>query len=407
MIIGFLTKGTGISGGINVVLNYCLGLQELGHEIYLLSESGAQSDISWHKAHNKIQIFNVNQVPDDLVFDVLIATFWITSFDLPLFKSKKYAYFIQSIESRFYKEQNYKNFVDSSYVLPLFPITEAKWIKEYLLKNFNQNAFLVKNGIDKTIFHKNVVPLEKREAGKLRVLVEGPLTIDFKNTKKAIELALKSEADEVWLLTSSSINSFLGVDRVFSEIPMQETAAIYSSCDLVLKLSYVEGMFGPPLESFCCGGTAITFDVTGHDEYMVDGYNSIIIKTDEDEQVISAINKLKNDPLLLNHLKAGALETANNWPDWDSQTKEFETILKFINLKEDNNGFYLKNMSDLFKNFFEQSKHEIQIKEPSKASKSVFSKFNLKKSFLKIGKRLNYHYASKKLQKISSSSSHE
>jgi hypothetical protein len=47
------------------------------------------------------------------------------------------------------------------------------------------------------------------------------------------------------------------------EVIYFDTPLVYRSCDILGKLSYVEGMFGPPLEMFHCGWTAIVYNVTG------------------------------------------------------------------------------------------------------------------------------------------------
>src|SRR5271166_612212 len=77
---------------------------------------------------------------------------------------------------------------------------------------------------------------------KLRVLVECPVDVWFKNVQQAIELARIGGCDEVRLLTISAIGQCDGVDRVFSRVPMNKVAEIYRSCDVLLKLSWVEGM---------------------------------------------------------------------------------------------------------------------------------------------------------------------
>lgn len=74
---------------------------------------------------------------------------------------------------------------------------------------------------------------------------------------------------------------------------MKKQPEIYRSCDVIVKLSYIEGMFGPPLEMFHCGGTAIVYDVTGHDEYIVHEKNALVVKTDDDKQVINYIKWIK------------------------------------------------------------------------------------------------------------------
>jgi hypothetical protein len=139
-----------------------------------------------------------------------------------------------------------------------------------------------------------------------------------------------SEADEVWLLTSSLVDHYPGVDRLFSRVPVEETAEIYRSCDVLIKLSRVEGMFGPPLEMFHCGGTAISYNVTGHDEYMVDARNSFVLNMEDETGVVEKINQLKNNPELLVALKNEAMETAEDWPDWDQSASKFEDTLKEI-----------------------------------------------------------------------------
>ena len=50
-------------------------------------------------------------------------------------------------------------------------------------------------------------------------------------------------------------------------------AGEYARSDVVLKLSRVEGMFGPPLEGFHRGATCVVTPVTGHDEYVEHGWN--------------------------------------------------------------------------------------------------------------------------------------
>jgi hypothetical protein len=86
-------------------------------------------------------------------------------------------------------------------------------------------------------------------------------------------------------------------------------------------------MFGPPLEMFHCGGTAIVYDVSGHDEYIIDGKNALVVHKHDDEKIIEYINKLKNDNSLLLDLKKEALLTAETWPDWSEASAKFENAL--------------------------------------------------------------------------------
>ena len=49
----------------------------------------------------------------------------------------------------------------------------------------------------------------------------------------------------------------------------------------MLKLSRVEGMFGPPLEGFHMGATCVVTAVTGHEEYVEHGENGLVVEWDD------------------------------------------------------------------------------------------------------------------------------
>ncbi len=290
-------------------------------------------------------------------FDLVFATYWQSPFLLSQLKSSHYAYFVQSIESRFFEEQDpkdhdkreidiWKAYCESTYALNVPFITEARWIQEYLYENYNRDAYLVRNGIRKDIYQAEGPRVAARDQGKLRVLVEGPVDVFYKNVPKAVELCRQAGVDEIWLLTSSDIESFPGVDRVFSRIPIHETSEIYRSCDVLVKLSYVEGMFGPPLEMFHCGGTAIVYDVTGHDEYIVHNHNSYVAARDDDQQVVAYLRTLIENQAELERLKQGGLATAEAWPDWSEAAQEFDKTIKLIASQTPASRTYLKAWSD-------------------------------------------------------------
>ena len=261
-------------------------------------------------------------------------------------------YFVQSIESKFYpdNEPGLKILAEMTYMLGMKVITEATWIKEYLEK-YGIDAYLVHNGIRKDIFTVEGDTFEKCDG--LRILVEGPVDVGFKNIPKTVKLVKQSEADEIWMLTSSDVKEYDGVDRVFSRVPPVDCAKIYRSCDAIVKLSYVEGMFGPPLEMFHCGGTTVVYDVTGHDEYIEHEKNGLVAKTDDDEKVVEYINKLK-DKKYLNKLKKNAIETAKNWVSWEESTLNFYNTIKMLNEMDSVSQEILETKSKFFYSIYQK-----------------------------------------------------
>lgn len=324
-----------ISGGTYVILQHAYYLQTIGFDVTLACINFKEAILlqamphPWHPALKKLHFISIDAV-NKQNYDLAIFTWWKTIYYLPQVSAKFYIYFVQSIESKFYNplETALHHLVNSTYTFNLPVITEATWIKKYLYQRYGTEAKLVHNGIRKDIYCIKQNQLTKNKKSKLRVLVEGPLAVPYKNVEKTIALCAKVPNIEIWWLTSSEVRRYKNVDKVFSCLPIDKTAEVYNACDVLVKLSYVEGMFSPPLEIFHCGGTCIVYDVTGHDEYIKNGYNGIVIKTDDEESVVNSLSLLANDRIYLNKLKMGALETAKHWISWEQSSNQFYESLK-------------------------------------------------------------------------------
>ncbi len=341
MRIAFLLGSPSISGGTNVIFEHATRLQRCGNDVTIITEEKVdQASYSWHPDAGTLTWETLSGI-SEYSFDFTIATWWQSVQLLAEIRSKYYVYFVQSIESRFFPPRDSRIFscrdidilaewCESTYRYPLPVITEARWIQDYLFEKYNHSSRLVRNGIRKDIYNEQGVAVEERIPGRLRVLVEGPLGVFYKNVERTIELCAEAGVSEIWLLTSSDITDYPGVDRVFSRVPIAQTAGIYRSCDVLVKLSHVEGMFGPPLEMFHCGGTSIVYAVSGHDEYIQDTLNSMVVEKDDEKGVLSCLTRLQREPDLLERLKEGARKTARNWPDWDECAGEFSKCLEEI-----------------------------------------------------------------------------
>ena len=91
------------------------------------------------------------------------------------------------------------------------------------------------------------------------------------------------------------------------------------------------------------GGTAIVYDVTGHDEYIVHQENSYVVAKDDEQKVVDYLRILKQDESELQRLKDGAAQTAGIWPDWHSATMEFEEAIQKISSQKQVSPNYLKH----------------------------------------------------------------
>ena len=164
------------------------------------------------------------------------------------------------------------------------------------------------NGIDAHRFH-DVKPLEPK-GRKLRILMEGPIVIPFKGMAEAAA-ALADCADcEIWIVSSAGRpQPGWRCDRFFEAVPYAEMAAIYASCDILLKMSRVESFSYPPLEMMATGGSVVVRKVTGLEEYAVDEENCLIVS--DVASARKAIRRLIDDPALRARLGAAGREAAD------------------------------------------------------------------------------------------------
>lgn len=330
--ICFLVGSLDISGGTYVILQHALEAHHRGERVVLVplfAPTAATTD--WHPALRELPIATVEEVADH-PFDLVVATWWRTVFELHKIKAKRYAYFVQSVEARFYAfdQPKFAELAGETYELPLSIITISPWIQTYLALEYNRPALLTPNGIDKSRFSPIGPAFEPRDDRKLRVMVEGPIEVQMKQVPETIEAVRDSKADEVWLLTSSSIEDYPGIDRIFSRVPVDVTPGIYRSCDVLVKLSRVEGMFGPPLEMMHCGGTSVVWDVTGHEDYLVNEQNGLVTPTGDYHAVVAALDRLATDRELTARLSAGALSTASRWPNWQESSTGFHRWMQTL-----------------------------------------------------------------------------
>lgn len=322
--IAFILYGLSISGGANVVFHHAAYAADQGMSVTFLTKGGQDAETaSWCPGTDRFLYKNIEDAEGD-EYDIVVATEWRSAYDAYKIRAEKYIYFVQSIESRFFRPEMglLRAIAEKTYELDYYYITEASWIRDYLKTNHRKNSAVVRNGIDKSLFCP-MGPCIAKRATSPRFLVEGHVDNWLKNVPRTISLLRQADVGEVWLVTPSRITEYPGVDRVFSMMPISNMPEVYRSCDILVKLSLVEGMFGPPLEQFHCGGTALVYDVEGHEEYIKDGINGIVVRRGDEKKVIDSLQRLKEDAKLRQFLTENALETAASWNDWETSSSAF------------------------------------------------------------------------------------
>lgn len=318
-----------VCGGHIVALQHVTRLQKRGHDvsICLLDESvrADRQTYDWFPNFD-LDVFHYQDFPKDV--DINVATFWGTAISVLQSSAKHKVYFVQLDETKFYTDSVTKSRVALTYLLNMHYMTEAKWIKDWLKNEFGHGAAYIPNGFDSEIIYE-VEPLEKKPVGKPRILIEGSINSPFKRVRESLEICQDIDC-EIWCVSNNGTPpAHLRVDRFFHKVNFDKMKEIYSSCDILLKLSSVEGMFGPPLEMMACGGVCVVSDVSGYDEYIVDGYNAIVVPGGELALAKKSLEKLTNNPALYAELKKNGLITTQKM-SWKNTIDRLEIFFESI-----------------------------------------------------------------------------
>ena len=333
MNVAFLVNDLQLSGGVGVVVQHARQLARRHGMPTALVLVRDQEAPSWgYDALPELDVLTLAEARER-EFDVAVATWWETTFSLFEVPAKRHAYFVQSLEDRFYpRDQAERLGAALTLDLPVAFITEASWIRD-VLRQLRPDApvHLVRNGIDKAAF-PSPVSVGVRERGPLRVLVEGDPRVWFKGVRAAAD-CVAAMAEPVHLtLVSPTRQDLVGIeaDEVVGPLTHREMADLYARSDVLLKLSSVEGMYGPPLEAFHMGATCVTTPVTGHDEYVEHGWNALVCEWEDVSGTARQLDLLARDRRLLHFLRTNALATARGWPSWDQQGQLMALALRRV-----------------------------------------------------------------------------
>jgi glycosyltransferase involved in cell wall biosynthesis len=332
--VGFLVNDLQLSGGVGVIAQHARRLAAIdGWEVSLIL-AREQAEASWHGYEQLAHVHvSTREEAREQHFDIVVATWWETTFTLFELSAERYAYFVQSLEDRFYRHDEAERLGAALTIdLPVAFITEARWIAETLAQiRPDAPCYLVRNGIDKDVF---AIPEQApvNDDRPLRVLVEGSAGSWFKYVHAAIDAV--SEMREPHALTVvSGDRTALGdvrADEIVGPLSHRQMAEFYDRTDVLLKLSSVEGMFGPPLEGFHRGATCVVTPVTGHEEYVEHGWNGMLTDWDDLRGTARTLDLLARDRALLGFLRTNAVLTARSWPSWEQSSQFMAAALQAI-----------------------------------------------------------------------------
>ena len=327
--IGIWLPMFGISGGINIVLNWAVILAKSGYHLdIILPQSEVKTKVPFllEKDSKLLHLISESEAKRHH-YHTVIATWWEGIALLAELKSEHHAWFMQAFESQFFPIHHpWQAEFDDLLASQMNVITTAHWLQQHILRHYNlasKQTFCVISGLDKSLWNPATRP--ERELGKrpIRFLVEGPVGDMRKNAGQTVRLLEDLGVSYRWVGAHID-RSLIGpnCDGAEEKVPYQRMPEIYGWADVLVKASNAEGMFGPPLEMFATGGTAAVWHVQGAEEYMSDRYNSLMVPMNSWAKLAEAVTEMAEDPNLVRELQANALATAHAWPTWEDQADQ-------------------------------------------------------------------------------------
>jgi glycosyltransferase involved in cell wall biosynthesis len=323
-----------LSGGVGVVVEHASQLNR--HHGFDCSLVLTREDDRPHWGYRGLQEVPVLGLHEAATqsFDVAVATWWQTTSALYQVPAGRYVYFLQLLEDSTYPndESAVRLAASLTTALPVRFVTEARWIADTVaaLQPGNR-ALYVRNGIAKDVFRS---PERVAVAGgdePLRIVIEGSRHLPHKGVDDALRaVALMRESRHVTLVTPHAGEPAEGADETVSALSHPQMAQLLGASHVMLKLTRVEGMYGPPLEAFHMGATCVTTPVTGHDEYVRHDHNAVVVGWDDPHGTARALDALARDRARLHRLRHNALVTARAWPSWEQSSRFMALALRTI-----------------------------------------------------------------------------
>ncbi len=310
MRVTFVLKTAGLEGGVRVVAVYAAALQQMGHEVTVVSAArgvgGKKRRLKRllkegtfaaayppgpshlddtgveHVVLSEARPVTADDVPDA---DVVVATWWETAEWVARYPVSKGVpvYLIQHDERVFmHLDGAQRQRVEATWRLPFKRIAVAQWLAELLEPHGVSPTTVIPNAVDTDLFHAR--PREKNDTPTVGYMHSA---VPFKGAdlaKQAIEHARQTVPNlrvVAFGKESPTDGPGLPADTRYTRSPKQdELSGLYAACDAWLFASRCEGFGLPILEAMACRAPVIGVPTGAAPQLLADGAGVLVPSED-------------------------------------------------------------------------------------------------------------------------------
>jgi len=327
MRITFVLPSKDISGGVKTTFELANRLQARGHEacvVYpLIPDSYSATRLDFKdldrrarglllnlKKGNRVEWFDLQtklvrvlrmgeaKIPGG---DAIIATWWADAYHVDRCSPQKGVKFhiIRSYETWGGPEE----LVNKAYTLPLHKIAVSSWLKDLIESKFQVPVHgPLMNGVDMNKFYREKEGFEAHSPRRIGLLYRIAPLKGMRDALQAFAAVQEEYPDVQFVLFGEPplpedlkiMQRLRGLE--FHKLPCGDSLRrIYSSLDIFVLPSHLEGFSNPPMEAMACGAACVTTDVGAVPDYNLAGETALVVKPGQPGEMAAAILTLLAD----------------------------------------------------------------------------------------------------------------
>lgn len=321
----YLMIWTKVCGGSKIILEYANKICEQGHNVTIITY-----DIKpeWFKLNDNIKFIQVPSNEDwkDYILDcdLIVATSWKTIYTA-VESNKAPVVFFEQGGSHIFDVNNIsekkKNVVHNRLNLVPYIYTVSSYTKDKIKEVYGRDSKVICNAVDSNIFYPREAEIADKDV--IDITIVGSEDFKFKNIEnilKAIRI-LKTEYNNINLNWITQTEPKRNNEPAIVNPKQKIIGDILRKTDIYICNSEYESFGLPTLEAMTCGAAVITTDTGGMRDFVVDGYNALITKQNDIDDIVLKTKMLIDDKELRIMLSKNGMNTASKF-NWNASVKE-------------------------------------------------------------------------------------
>ncbi len=356
MKITFLLSSFGLSGGVQVIVEYANRLTARGHKVALVFPGGTRAAEMVQRTDPGIELIESAVVADTAPSlrhklrllcslavatprsDILVSTHTPTTvvglLAAHLLRKGRLIWLFQDYREMFSGRRVEAWLLRHALRWHTLALTVSTYCQQELQRYAPGRVLVVGEGLSDADQFRPVPVAKRPPSPYTRIFFLGDLRprkglADF--LAAAAIVYQRHPALQLWIALKEPGDFVSAVPyRLIDRPSRAQLIELYASCDLFVSASWREGFGLPPLEAMACGTPVIMTDSGGVMEYAQPGLNALVVPPRRPDLLADAICHFLDNPRLATQFSANGPQIAARF-QWAAAVDRFEAALLEVN----------------------------------------------------------------------------